>query len=79
MRFLSITVCYTLLLCCVTCVGVDQWFPLKPISKDDEIQGELLVEIMIDEYSEVIRERGKEREGGEDRETEKKRERDRKG
>ena len=33
--------------------GLDSWFPLKPISKDDEIQGELLAEIMIDEYSDV--------------------------
>lgn len=34
-------------------VGIEQWFPLKPIVKDEEIRGELLVEIMIDEYSEV--------------------------
>uniref|UniRef100_A0A1X7U651 Ras GTPase-activating protein n=2 Tax=Amphimedon queenslandica TaxID=400682 RepID=A0A1X7U651_AMPQE len=34
--------------------GLDSWFPLKPISKDDEIQGELLAEIMIDEYSDEM-------------------------
>ena len=34
-------------------LGIDKWFPLKPIIKNEEIQGELLVEIMIDEYNEV--------------------------
>ena len=33
--------------------GIEQWFPLKPIIKDEEIQGELLVEVMLDEFSEV--------------------------
>ena len=27
--------------------------PLVPISRDDEVQGELLVEVMLDEFSEV--------------------------
>ena len=34
-------------------IGIEKWFPLKQIVKDEEIQGELLVEIMIDEYGEV--------------------------
>jgi RAS protein activator-like 1 len=34
--------------------GVEAWFPLIPITKDDEIQGDLLVEIMIDEYTDEL-------------------------
>ena len=35
-------------------LGIEKWFPLKPIIKDEEVQGDLLVEIMIDEFSEVM-------------------------
>ena len=45
-----------MLLHVITCfftLGIDKWFSLKPIIKNEEIQGELLVEIMIDEYNEV--------------------------
>ena len=34
-------------------LGLDRWFPLKPIKKDD-VQGELLVEIMMDEFTEEM-------------------------
>jgi hypothetical protein len=37
-----------------TITGVEGWFPLIPITKDDEIQGDLLVEIMIDEYTDEL-------------------------
>lgn len=33
--------------------GIDKWFQLTPIHKDDEVQGEILVEASIDTYSEV--------------------------
>ena len=35
-------------------LGIEKWFPLKPIIKDEEVQGDLLVEIMIDEFNEVM-------------------------
>ena len=34
------------------CTGLDCWLPLKPINKDDMVQGDLLVEVMIDEFTE---------------------------
>ena len=35
------------------CVGVDKWFPLTPIHKDDEVQGEVLIEINIEQFGDV--------------------------
>lgn len=35
------------------CAGVDKWFPLTPIHKDDEVQGEILIEINIEQFADV--------------------------
>ena len=37
----------------VTHAGIDKWFSLTPIHKDDEVQGEILVEISIEQFGEV--------------------------
>ena len=34
-------------------IGIDKWFPLTPISKDDSVQGEILVEMTMEQYTEV--------------------------
>jgi hypothetical protein len=33
--------------------GLDKWFPLTPISRDDEVQGEILVEFSLEYFTEV--------------------------
>ena len=33
--------------------GLDKWFPLTPISRDDEVQGEILVEMSLENFGEV--------------------------
>ncbi len=39
----------------LSCAGIDKWFPLTPIHKDDEVQGEVLVEMNIEQFGEVSR------------------------
>ena len=34
-------------------IGIDKWFQLTPIHKDDEVQGEILVEMSIEQFGEV--------------------------
>lgn len=33
--------------------GLDKWFPLTPISREDEVQGEVLVELGMEYHGEV--------------------------
>ena len=35
------------------CVGLDKWFHLTPISRDDQVQGEILVETRLESFGEV--------------------------
>ena len=38
---------------CLLITGLEKWFPLTPISREDEVQGEILVETSLESYGEV--------------------------
>ncbi len=48
---------YRLFVCLHVTLGLDKWLPLTPISRDDQVQGEVLVETRLESYGEVSIER----------------------